>query len=939
MQEVFGREHARFSRNACFTVEEYWTRPVSDSTSQIVSCQLKEATPGEDPRNGQSVLDSEWIQQVFPLFLMTFAYYGAVKLGLLLRAAAGDLSPVWPAAGLALAGTLAFGYRMSLGIFLGGLLAHFSATSGAASFEISLLLGFCIALGASLQAILGAFLIRRFVPYPSDFVELRQTIMFFLLGGPISCLVSATCSVTALLLTGFVRPSDYWFLWGAWWTRNTIGVFTCVLPLLVWTEKAPAFSRRRKLLVSVPIAVGLVLSVLLALYVNGWEHYRIKQVFERRTSALVQQLTDNFESYVDVVSAVASHFMRPAEVSREEFQKISAPWFARHPGIRSLSWNPLIKDRERQHYEDLAKRQGAVSFEIKEPSGQGQFVRAAPRAEYFPSFYHATLRGNNRTLGFDYASEPIRRELLERVRVDGRPMASRETVLLTGNGEPGFLIAVPVFAGEAFPQTMGVARDLRGYVCAIVETRNVLGSLMREHEGADIDIFLRQKTDSTEPNDRAADKRNIVQLAQTDPVTLQSTVSFEAARRNWSATFTPTAGYLKGASPSHSWGILLAGLFSSGLFGTFLLAVTGHSVRLQAINAELHQETLIRQAAHDDLKTFAMMVDSSDDAIVSAKWGGEILTWNYGAEKLYGYSAEEMADRSAQLLYPPQLSHEHAEFRERLQRGERVEQYETMRVRKDGTPVWVSLTLSAMKNEHGEVTGVVSVSRDITERKQAEARLQQAREQIARRLHDSVAQSLAAMTIHLELAQDDLAANPARATGYLNRLTQILSAERLHLRRLLSDLKGPRYAESAEDSDAREALESLLIRLEQQWNLRIELEVSENLDLSASAIEDNLFYIIQEAVANAKRHGDASLVRIALAIESGGFIVSIADNGRGFSSSGDCQASPENQTDFAGPKSLEDRIRALGGTLAVHSSPDGVSLKMTMPLTSARSAA
>lgn len=121
---------------------------------------------------------------------MALAYYGAAKLGLWLNLATGQGTPVWPAAGVALAGTLVFGYRMSAGIFLGAIAISVSTAVGgrtsAASVFATSVLSTSIGLGVTLQAIVGAFLIRRFVGLRTNFLESRQIIIFLLLGGPVS---------------------------------------------------------------------------------------------------------------------------------------------------------------------------------------------------------------------------------------------------------------------------------------------------------------------------------------------------------------------------------------------------------------------------------------------------------------------------------------------------------------------------------------------------------------------------------------------------------------------------------------------------------------------------------------------------------------------------------------------------------------------------------
>ena len=131
----------------------------------------------------------------------------------------------------------------------------------------------------------------------------------------------------------------------------------------------------------------------------------------------------------------------------------------------------------------------------------------------------------------------------------------------------------------------------------------------------------------------------------------------------------------------------------------------------------------------------ASIVESSDDAIISKTMDGTIVSWNKGAERLYGYSAEEVKGRSVTLLMPPNRIDDFPKIMETLRRGQPIEHYETERVRKDGQIIQVSLTISVIKNAAGGITGASTIARNITERKRAEEEREELleREQAARR--------------------------------------------------------------------------------------------------------------------------------------------------------------------------------------------------------------
>jgi len=134
----------------------------------------------------------------------------------------------------------------------------------------------------------------------------------------------------------------------------------------------------------------------------------------------------------------------------------------------------------------------------------------------------------------------------------------------------------------------------------------------------------------------------------------------------------------------------------------------------------------------DDLRHFAAIVESSDDAILSKDLNGVIRSWNNGAQRIFGYSAEEVIGRSVTILIPEDNKNEEANILARLRRGERIDHYETVRQRKDGSLVDISLTVSPIKDDRGTVIGASKIARDITERRQAEEAIRQAKEELAR---------------------------------------------------------------------------------------------------------------------------------------------------------------------------------------------------------------
>jgi PAS domain S-box-containing protein len=128
----------------------------------------------------------------------------------------------------------------------------------------------------------------------------------------------------------------------------------------------------------------------------------------------------------------------------------------------------------------------------------------------------------------------------------------------------------------------------------------------------------------------------------------------------------------------------------------------------------------------------AAIVQSADDAIISKTLESIVTTWNPAAERMFGYTAQEMIGQSIMRIIPPDLASEEVEIVERIRRGERVEHFETRRLRRDGTSFHVSLTLSPILDDDGQIIGASKIARDISEKKMWEQRTTDALEETRR---------------------------------------------------------------------------------------------------------------------------------------------------------------------------------------------------------------
>lgn len=150
---------------------------------------------------------------------------------------------------------------------------------------------------------------------------------------------------------------------------------------------------------------------------------------------------------------------------------------------------------------------------------------------------------------------------------------------------------------------------------------------------------------------------------------------------------------------------------------------------LSTVNNELENRNVELEQANLISNRYMAIVESSEDAIIGKDLNGIIQTWNKGAERIFGYAADEVLGKPITILIPPENYDEETEILARLRAGERIDHYETVRKRKDGRLIDISLTVSPIKNRSGQIVGASKIARDVTDKKRASLELKRAQQE------------------------------------------------------------------------------------------------------------------------------------------------------------------------------------------------------------------
>jgi PAS domain S-box-containing protein len=333
-----------------------------------------------------------------------------------------------------------------------------------------------------------------------------------------------------------------------------------------------------------------------------------------------------------------------------------------------------------------------------------------------------------------------------------------------------------------------------------------------------------------------------------------------------------------------------------------------------------------RTRAEAERSFLASIVESSEDAIFVRTLEGVILTWNPGAQRMFGYSAAEAVGRSVWVLIPADLAEEVSQINAKIKRGKRMEQYETVRLRKDGSSLYVSLTNSPMRDTKGTVTGVSTIARDITKRKLLELQILEINEILQRRvgqdLHDGLSQELRGIAYLSHVLRQTLLEKGLPEAQTATRITDLLQRAISQVRDLARGLTPLRL----EANGLMAALNELAAGTQSIYGIQCSFTCPKPVLVSNRSTAIHLYRIAQEAVHNAVKHGAPKRVVIELARARTSLKLTVTDNGKGL---------PANSRKGKGMglKIMDYRAGTIGGVLKVERATErGTRVSCMLPM-------
>jgi PAS domain S-box-containing protein len=550
-------------------------------------------------------------------------YVVTARAGLSLDAVHGFAAAVWPPTGIALAALVLYGTCLWPGIAVGAFLVNWSIGA-------PVLVAGGMALGNTLEALVGTLLLTRVVGVRPALDRLRDVLGLIVLAAGLSTLISATIGVTSGWLGGVIPGPQYGNAWRTWWLGDAMGALVVAPLLFVWSAPGRSAWSWRWL---TEVVALLMASGALSLVVFG----NIPHLTLSNLPYLV---------FPPLIWAAVRLGPRGA-ITATALVLASALLGTTH------GFGPFIRPTLHESLFMLQAFMGIVTSTI--------LVLAAVTAER----QRATAAAH---------------EQRERLHVT---LASIGDAVLVTDSQGRVTFLNPVAAAlSGWPEAEAMGKD-------ITEVLQIINEHTRQAVENPIARVIREGT--------------VVGLA--NHTLLRARDGMERPIDDSGAPVRDPQGRLLG--------VVL-----------------------------VFRDITERQRAEDTRARLAAIVESSEDAIIGKTLKGVITNWNRGAERLYGYTAEDVLGRSLEFLVPLDHGDELPGILARLARGETIARYETERVRHDGQVIPVSLTISPLRDPSGAIVGAATIARDITAQKQATAEVERQRQEAE--LLAEIAQSLSA---------------------------------------------------------------------------------------------------------------------------------------------------------------------------------------------------
>jgi PAS domain S-box-containing protein len=547
------------------------------------------------------------------VFAITFvAYLAMARLGLLLAIQPGNASPLFPAAGVGLAATFVWGRWAAAAVAAASLAANLWVVSSSTPLTATVVATWLgTASGAALQALVGAWLVRRFVSQPLLLSEPGDLARFMLMVTPVACVTSASIAAAVLLSAGVIDATVVPATWGAWWVGDTLGVL--IGAPIVWAFIAAprdAWAPRRWA-VALPLALGTAVMALGILESMRAEVESAQRSFQRDADNVVNAVSAGLHEPLHALEALRGAAELAPAMDRNGFARVTAEWRADAPGITALGLSDRVERADIAAFEARERASGSADYRISERWPEGT---AAEAGDWLLAIrFIEPLQPNARAVGVNSRSIARAREAIDRAIRTDAPQATASFAL--SQGGQGVVVYRALYRGLPTTEPERL-RTVRGSVFVTVRPADLLRALAPRLP-ATVSLCLIDR--SAAPGQRLLAGAAGCEQETASAVPVRS-ATLPFAGRQWDLRVVGNDAARSGAI-GRTWPLALVGLATASLLGALLLTITGRARRIATAvverTAELEQRSSELQAESVQRERTALALRESQQRLRS----------------------------------------------------------------------------------------------------------------------------------------------------------------------------------------------------------------------------------------------------------------------------------------------------------------------------------
>ena len=476
--------------------------------------------------------------------------------------------------------------------------------------------------------------------------------------------------------------------------------------------------------------IGLILSIFAFLQVMSIENSKLQRLFQTSSHNHLSTLQTDILRHQDLVNSIARLFSSSSNITRKEFRVFAQDALSRQSSIQALSWVPLIKQHQVNEYTLQAQQAGFDNFGISQMNSRNDVISATTKNEYMPVYYIEPYKGNEKAMGFDLSSNPARLSAISKARDTGSTIITERIKLVQEKKDLyGYLLIKAIYLKGKSLDTLEQRREnFIGLATGVFRFEELLTSSMLKISPVNMDILMLDTSASTDKQflhfqssgtlKEPVSSETLPSLMLNDDLHWKATIN--VLGREWSILYIATDSLLETRDTWHAWLTLLSGLIITSLISLYIFSNNNHVTGMAISNSRLKQEI----AEHKSQRNFTdTVLNAASDVIVVLDLNGNIVRFNRTAEEITGFSSADLLGKPIwDWLIPEDQIEGVKNVFNNLRSGkiEIARQYENEWLTRDNGKRLFQWHNSLLYNENGEVSHIVAMGFDITEKKKIE---------------------------------------------------------------------------------------------------------------------------------------------------------------------------------------------------------------------------